>query len=82
MFKKKKLGLIERLEKRKLEKENRPLEDKKEEEKPKKIIKKTMKKVQSHKDLQQSTKSQVIKEPPQELLHRLAFGEKANVKFI
>ena len=81
MFKKKKLALMEKLEKRKQEKENKPeKEEKKEEIREIKIIKKKkFTKKESKKELVQSIKSAAIKEPSQELLHRLSLGEKANV---
>jgi len=82
MFKKRKLALMEKIEKRKLEKENKPEKEEKREDtnnfqtRRKKVVTKK----ESKKELVQSVKSSVVKEPSQELLQRLSLGEKANVK--
>ena len=78
MFKKKKLGLIEKLEKRKFEKENKFVEKEK-------VASETIKPRSKHKlaskkeETKQISLTTKLKEPSQELLHRLSLGEKANV---
>lgn len=85
VFKKRKLALMEKIEKRKLEKEIKPEKDEIKEElnhiqTKKKKVEKVVKKIESKKELVQSVKSSIIKEPSQDLLQRLSHGEKANVK--
>ena len=80
MFKKKKLGLIEKLEKRKIEKETKVFQEKEkpsdEQVKSRTKFKKSLIKDENKKEITNTTK---FKEPSEELLHRLSFGEKANV---